>query len=248
MSNGKIKILVIGGTGATGKLLVDQILTRGHDVKIAVRDASKLPKEIRNHPNISIIFKAVLDMSYKDLQELTEDCDAIASCLGHTISLGGIFCKPRRLVKDSVRRLCEVVQNNNSEKTVKFVLMNSTGCKNLDLVEKTSLAQRLVLAILRLLLPPHVDNEQAGNYLRTNIGENNPAIEWVAVRPDGLIDKSVISPYEIFISPNRSAIFDAGQTSRINVAHFMADLMMDSDIWSKWKGKMPVIYNVGSDG
>lgn len=33
------------------------------------------------------------------------------------------------------------------------------------------------------------------------------------------------------------------RTSRINVAHFMADLITDNDIWSNWKGKMPVIYN-----
>ena len=32
-------------------------------------------------------------------------------------------------------------------------------------------------------------------------------------------------------------------TSRINVAHFMADLITDSDTWNRWKGKMPVIYN-----
>lgn len=32
-------------------------------------------------------------------------------------------------------------------------------------------------------------------------------------------------------------------TSRINVAHFMADLITDDDTWRRWKGRMPVIYD-----
>ncbi len=71
-------------------------------------------------------------------------------------------------------------------------------------------------------------------------------VEWVAVRPDGLIDEKNISPYEIHPSPTRSAIFNAGKTSRINVAHFMTDLIMDNQTWNQWKGQMPVIYNTES--
>ena len=59
--------------------------------------------------------------------------------------------------------------------------------------------------------------------------------------PDGLIDESEVSKYEVYNSPTRSAIFDAGNTSRINVGHFIAELITDSDTWLKWKGQMPLI-------
>ena len=36
---------------------------------------------------------------------------------------------------------------------------------------------------------------------------------------------------------------DAGKASRINVGHFMADLITDDETWDRWKGKMPVLYN-----
>ena len=88
-----------------------------------------------------------------------------------------------------------------------------------------------------------MDNEQAADYLRTRIGQNDGTIEWAAVRPDNLIDEDQVTEYEVYASPIRSAIFDAGSTSRINVAHFMADLITDEDIWNAWKGQMPVIYN-----
>ncbi len=52
--------------------------------------------------------------------------------------------------------------------------------------------------------------------------------------------------YEIHPSPTRSAIFNAGEISRINVGHFMANLISDDNLWKKWKGQMPVIYNKSS--
>ena len=74
-------------------------------------------------------------------------------------------------------------------------------------------------------------------------GSKDGTIEWVAVRPDSLTNEDKVTEYELYSSPIRSAIFDAGKTSRINVGHFMADLITENDIWRKWKGQMPVIYN-----
>ena len=94
------------------------------------------------------------------------------------------------------------------------------------------------------MLPPHADNEQAADYLRTRIGQDDKAVEWAVVRPDNLTDESGVSDYNVHASPIRSAIFDSGLTSRINVGHFMADLITDDGTWSQWKGQMPVIYNI----
>ena len=63
------------------------------------------------------------------------------------------------------------------------------------------------------------------------------------MRPDGLIDEDTVSSYTVHESPTRSAIFNAGKTSRINVAHFMTELASSESLWQEWKGKMPVIYN-----
>jgi hypothetical protein len=121
--------------------------------------------------------------------------------------------------------------------------MNTTGNRNLDLNEKISTKHRIVVTLLRYLLPPQADNEAAANYLRVKVGHSDPQTEWVVVRPDGLIDEEEVTAYDAYPSPVRDPIFDAGQTSRINVAHFMADLIQHDDLWKKWKGQMPVIYN-----
>ena len=196
-----------------------------------------------SHNNLSVVRASILNLSDIEMAQHVRGCDAIASCLGHNLSLRGIFGPPHRLVTDATRRLCNAVKESRPKSPVKFVLMNTTGNSNRDLNEQISIPQKCVIALLRLLLPPHVDNENAADYLRTRIGQNDGAIEWAVVRPDSLIDEAEKTEFALHPSPIRSAIFDTGVTSRINVGCFMADLISDDDTWNQWKGKMPVIYN-----
>ena len=235
--------LVVGASGATGRLLVEQLINRGENVRAIVRTPERLPDALKNNDQVTIIRAAILDLGDEEIAQHVHGCTAIASCLGHTISWKGIYGAPRRLVTDATRRLCSAVRANMSNHPVKFVLMNTAGNSNRDLRESVSFGQRCVISLLRVLLPPHVDNEQAADYLRTHIGRNDTTIEWAAVRPDTLVDEGSVSVYEVHPSPIRSALFNAGTTSRINVAHFMADLITDNETWIRWKGQMPVIYN-----
>lgn len=235
--------LIVGATGATGRLLTEELLNRGQLVKVIVRSPDKLPAAVKNHDNLTVIQASVLDLSDAELAKHTKGCDAVVSCLGHNMTFKGMYGHPRKLVTDATRRLSEAIQANRPEKPTKFVLMNTTGNRNRDLNEPISFTEKFIVGLLRLLLPPHSDNEQAADYLRSKIGQNDKLIEWAAVRPDNLIDEDEVTPYDIYPSPIRSAIFDAGQTSRINVGYFMAELITEDDIWQKWQGQMPVIYN-----
>lgn len=235
---------VVGASGATGRLLVEQLLNRGESVKIIVRAESNLPETVNNHKKLTIIHASVLELSDAEMAQHVKGCNAVASCLGHNLSFKGIYGHPRKLVTDATRRLCKAIKANKPKMPVKFVLMNTTGNSNRDLPEHISLGQKCVLWLIRLLLPPQVDNEKAADFLRVEIGQDDSEIEWVAVRPDTLTNEGEVTEYEVFPSPIRSAIFDAGTTSRINVGHFMAELITNQDKWIKWKGQMPVIYNM----
>ena len=235
--------LLLGATGATGRLLTEQLLQRGEHVRVIIRAPERLPDAVKGHANLSVIQASLLELDDGELARHVAGCDAVASCLGHTLTLKGIFGPPYRLVTDATRRLCQAIQTNQPPKPVKFVLMNTTGNRNRDLDEPVSTGEKIMLALLRRLLPPQADNEQAADYLRIHIGQKNPLIEWAAVRPDTLIDVGQVSPYTLHPSPTRSALFDPGRTSRVNVAHIMAELITNAETWQAWKGQMPVIYN-----
>ncbi len=236
--------LVVGASGETGKLLVEQLLEMGQNVKVIVRPASNVPKTWESNTNVTIIRVGISGISVDEAANYVAGCDAIACCLGHNLTLKGIYGKPRKLVTDAVKLLCAAVEQNVAGQATKFVLMNTSGNRNKDLNESISFGERIVVALVRFLVPPHTDNEQAAEHLRVGIGQNNPLIEWVAVRPDNLIDQDTVTEYELHPSPIRSAIFNAGKTSRINVGNFMARLITEADLWEKWKGKMPLIYNI----
>ena len=236
-------VLVVGASGATGRLLVGQLLSQRVNVRAVVRSADRVPAALRDHPRLAVTNASLLDLDADRLKQLTDGCDAVASCLGHNLSFKGIFGPPYRLVTEATWRLAVALRAHRREQPARFVLMNTTGNRNRDLDEPVSLAQRLVVGLLRLAVPPHADNERTADFLRKEIGQQDSRMEWCVVRPDSLIDEPQVSGYEVYPSPIRSAIFDAGTTSRVNVAHFMAELMTDDESWHHWRGQMPVIYN-----
>lgn len=241
-----MRALVVGASGSTGRLLVRQLLNRGLNVRVIVRSPDRLPEDVRSHSSLSMIQATVLDLSDAEMADHVHGCDAVASCLGHNLNLKGIFGPPRMLVTNATRRLCNAIKAGRPVKPVRFVLMNTAANSNRDIPERASLGQECVIGLNRLLVPPHLDNERAADYLRVKIGQSDGTIEWAAVRPDTLIDESKVTEYEVYSSPIRSAVFNAGKTSRINVADFMANLVTDDDMWAKWRGQMPVIYNKAS--
>ena len=238
-----MKTLVVGATGATGKKLVQQLLDMDQEVKVIVRSASKVPETWEKDGRVTIIQGSIYAISVDEMSDIIQDCDAAASCLGHNLSFKGLYGKPRKLVTNAVQLVCEAVEKNAPQYPVKVVLMNTAGNRNRDLQESISFGERIVIGLIRLLLPPHVDNEKAADYLRMKIGQHHEMIEWVVVRPDTLMNEDQVSSYTTHPSPTTSAIFKPGKTSRINVGHFMARLIIETNLWQKWAGKMPVIYN-----
>lgn len=241
-----MKILVVGANGATGVRLVKALLNCGQYVRAIVRNADKLPDTLRNNERLEVVVASILDLSDKEMEQLVTGCDAVASCLGHTPTFKGVFGKPHRLVTEATRRLCLAIKANNTGTKTKYVLMNTVANRNRNLNEQVSFAQKTIILLLRHLVPPHADNELAAEYLRAVIGQNDEAIEWVAVRPSTLIENENTSEIVAYLSPQRSVLND-GQISRINVGQFMADLITNASLWEQWKGQMPVIYNKGTE-
>ena len=181
-------ILVLGATGATGLHLTRYLLSRGHVVRAVVRSPDKLGSDIVEHTHLEVTQASILDLSDSELKSIVSGCSAVASCLGHTMSLRGVYGHPRRLVTDVAKRIHEVIKSIGPSTPIKYVLMNTTGNSNRDIDEPISFAQKCVIAALRLLLPPHVDNEEAADFFRSDIGQESKDIEWTVVRPDTLVN------------------------------------------------------------
>lgn len=237
----KATVLVVGATGNTGRPLVEQLLGKDYRVRVIVRSPHKLPAEVLENPNTTVIEASVLDLTDEEMAKHVKDCDAVVSCLGHVLSFKGMYGKPRKLCTDATRRLCDAIEKNRPLKPAKFILMNTVGVKNPGLGEKRNWIERGLLTLLHHTLPPQSDNEAAAEHLRNIVGNENKYVEWCSVRPDSLIDAGV-SPYDIEESPV-TTIFSGRPTTRSNVAHFMTELIENAELWNTWKFRMPVIMN-----
>jgi hypothetical protein len=207
-------------------------------------------------PLLTIIEGTVLEMSDELLRTLVvdHDVDVIVSCLGHN----GIFSRPRRLVTDTLARLVDVCSSSSKKKQIKLILMSSDGvfAPNVD-DPRTSIIERIIFWLLRYLLPPHADNEDAAAYLQHHLPSsslsqsqqpqqsNHNNVQWVIVRPTDLVNESTITEYVLFDQPPPGGVL-FGQphaVSRINVANFMVRLITDENLFTQYKFTLPVIHN-----
>jgi nucleoside-diphosphate-sugar epimerase len=235
-----MKALILGGSGATGKLVVQQLVKRNIQVRMVVRESAIIPINISDDNTIEIIKGNINDLTVLNIIDLLKDCDSVICCLGHNISIKGIFGPPYKLVSNTVSKIIEALQSLHLKQ--KFILMSTTAYTNKDIKEKNTFGEKIIFAFLKVLLPPHKDNMLAADYLINNIGSNTE-IDWIAIRPDSLFNEEIESEYETHEYKIRSPIFNPGKTSRINVSHFMAELITNNRLWQDWKHKTPVIYN-----
>jgi nucleoside-diphosphate-sugar epimerase len=235
-------VLVVGGTGRTGRRLLEQLLARGVLVRAIVRSPGKLPEALRTHPGLTLVVADLLELGEEALQGHVRGCSAVVSCLGHVLSFRGVFGPPRDLVAQATHRLCRAIEATRPAAPVKLVLMSSVsvhGARGLDTRRGTF--ERALMAVLRALLPPAEDNQRAADFLRDRVGVAGRAVQWVVVRPDALMggDVSVYEVHDGLVNSLRAP----GRTDMANVAHFMCELVTDPAAWQRWQGKWPVVVN-----
>jgi len=248
-----------GATGATGKHVVLQLLQREQNVRCVVRSKQRLldllneidPKFTSTFADrLEVTEASLLDLSDEDMRNAAKGCHAVVSCLGHNLTFKGVFGGPRRLVTDATRRLCNAIEanhrndagGNKGESKTKLIIMGSDGVANpAGGDNKRKLGERIVLFLLRHLLPPHRDNEAAADYILTK--PDSPRLEWTVVRPTDLIDGPA-SKYELFDKPQKSLFGGDGVATRANVAKCMVDMALTDNLWDSWKFQFPVVHDM----
>jgi hypothetical protein len=156
-----------------------------------------------------------------------------------------VFGPPRDLVTQAVSRVCGAVESLRPAEPVKLVLMSTVSVNRPNRLDtRRGAVERAVMWALRGLVPPARDNQSAADFLCGDIGTADPFVEWVAVRPDTLLEGDV-SEYTLHEGLVAS-LAKADNTNMANVAHFMCELVESEALFDEWAGKMPVIVNAAS--
>ena len=97
-------------------------------------------------------------------------CDAVISALGHNLTLRGMYGAPRKLCTDTVSQLCRVAEMLQPPRPLRLIAISTEGVDRPDGADPPrGRAERLVLWLLWLLLPPHADNMGVVDYLHRSV-------------------------------------------------------------------------------
>jgi nucleoside-diphosphate-sugar epimerase len=238
-------VLLLGATGRTGGRVLTQLLERGVAVRAIVRAADRLPSGVTDDPLLTVVEEDLASMPVQGYARHLTGMRAAISCLGHTVSVQGVFGPPRDLVERAVDALGSAAASLAPSAPVRLILMSSVSVNRPGRADaRRGAAERAFLALLRGVVPPARDNQCAADVLAHEFGEGDSALEWVVVRPDSLKDGDV-SAYRLSDELTTS-LFRPDTTRMANVAHFMTELATDESTWRHWRGKMPVITDAGA--
>lgn len=240
-----MRVLLLGATGGCGRQVLTRLLGKGIETTVIVRDAARLPEGASSNALLTVVVEPCGHLANESrFVEIISGCDSVVSCLGHTLSLAGVFGEPRRLCRDTTVAVFSAINaiTPPPPRPIKYVVLNSEGVDHpggADAVRGR--AERFVLWLLWKLLPPHSDNVAVVEYLHAFAG-STPRVEFCAPRPSDLVDTEETA-YTLHATL-QNGLFNPGTTARANVGAFVADLVTESRVWEQWRGKYPQILDV----
>ncbi|WP_438042953.1 NAD(P)-dependent oxidoreductase [Sorangium sp. So ce128] len=199
------KILVLGATGATGRLIVRQAAARGYDVTVLVRSAEKAS----DLKGAKLIVGDARDE--RVLRQALEGRDAVVSALGTPAS-------PFRevtLLSSATRALVSAMK---IEQVSRLVCITGIGAGD-SAGHGGFLFDNLIFPLL--LRKVYADKNRQETIVRDS------GLDWILVRPSVLNDKP--SRDTIRALTDLSS-FHGGTISRADVASFVLDQVLD-DAW-----------------
>jgi uncharacterized protein YbjT (DUF2867 family) len=205
-----MKIVVLGATGRTGGLVVEQALKRGHRVVAYVRRAGAL----RASEGLRIVVGELFDSEH--LQSALSDVDAVICCLGTYRQ------KPVDLMQNN---LPLIVQAMKRAGRTRLILLSAYG------VGETARTASLVARIVYKTMFRSIFHDKE----RSEAGLATSGLDWTGIYPVGLTDGPLIEAVEVRPANKVKKVKGLPMVSRANVATVLLDTAEDSrTIRQKW--------------
>jgi putative NADH-flavin reductase len=177
-----MKIAVIGANGRTGRLVVRDALTRGHQVVAVARTDSGSGPDDENLTN------ARADVRDADaLKDALVGADAVISALGV-----GTSRAPRDLYSTGVRNLLAAIQSDGGAKLAVISAVPAGPW-----VEQSMLQRRVALPLLQRIFGATYDDMR----WMEAILQATSSVDWILLRPPRLVDKRQKGAYRIDTRP-----------------------------------------------
>ncbi len=215
-----MKILILGASGRTGKIILEIALNQGYDVNCLVRE----PKKIKITHRMLTIFKGSPDR-ISELENAIKNCDGIISALNISRNSDFPWSKlrtPKTFLSDVMKNIISLTKKN---KINRIVVCSAWGVAETEKDIPVWFSWFIKNSNIGVAYKDHERHEKE---------LKNSKLNWTIVRPTGLTnfknEKKVIESYNNEPKPKLTI-------SRINVAEFMVNALKRNELI----GKTPVI-------
>lgn len=198
-----MKIMILGATGGTGRLAVEQALARGYQVVVYARNPSNLPK----HNHLTVIKGELNDTT--SLATAMMGVQAVLCCLGtHQL-------KQVTLMQTQLPHIIKAMQQS---KVARLVLLSAYG------VGKSFATAGLIakLAYKTMVKDVYADKAKAEQLLP------NSGLTWTSIYPVILTDGVLSDNVETENLSNIEKVKGLPKVARANVAKVMLDVILDN--------------------
>ena len=201
----RLRVLIIGATGGTGRQLVQQALDLGHQVTALVRNPARLKIE---HPNLKIVQGNVLD--YASIEAGMPGQSAVVCALGHKRWL-----YPTRILSEGTRNILRAMKTSN---VPRLICETSLGIGN----TAGRLGLFYTFFVVPFILPFYFWDKVRQEEV---IAESDR--DWVIVRPGALTNGAARGKYRQDV--NLGNFILGARISRADVADFMLKQMTNDE-------------------
>jgi putative NADH-flavin reductase len=198
-----MKILIIGGTGGTGKKLIEQALEQGHSITALVRSPEKIKI---SHENLNILKGNVLN--FEDVDNAVAGQDAVLSSLGHKR-----FLIKTNILSEGTKNIIRAMEKHDVKR---FICITSLGIND----SRFRMGLYYTLFVIPFILFFYFrDKAKQENLIRES------GLDWTIVRPGQLTNGRKRENYQH--GENLGSYFLTRMISRASVADFMLKQLSD---------------------
>ncbi|SMG35622.1 Putative NADH-flavin reductase [Marivirga sericea] len=190
-------LAIFGGTGLTGKLVLEKALKKGFKVKALVRNPDKLKI---NDSNLQIIQGDVLNL--EDVQKTIESSDVVLSLFGH------VKGSPKWLQSRGTENILEGMRQSKVEKIISL----SGGGLPFPEKDEPKFPDKMIRFIMKVAVPKVLDDAVKHAEILKNSN-----LKWMIVRGPRLTNEQPKGKYRVgWVGVNAST-----KISRTDLADFI---------------------------
>ncbi len=207
-----MKLLIIGGTGGTGRELINQALEQGHHVTALVRNPERVNV---THQQLKVVKGNVL--VYDDVEKVITGQDAVFSTLGHKR-----FFWYTTILSEGTKNVIAAMEKQNVKR---FICVTSLGIND----------SRFKLGLYyTFFVIPFIVNFYFWDKSKQEKIIMNSTLEWTIVRPGQLTNGKKRAVYKH--GTNVGNYILTNRISRADVAHFILSQLTDNRYLHKTPG------------